>query len=198
MAKIQVKTGREMLWGISSFSYLWVRYCLDSIEVQPRAEGLSSTLDNEAFAICPVLQLGHLFLQIHHHTAWEGGTALFQQSNKLRCSVPWLVSSRERQISTYKSDVQYQSLLTGEGVHAGGVVDGQDSYTRVLFEQVNGASRKSLQLFSDLHLVEAMDVGVNKSAALSLQQPWRKNINTAYEFCLSLNSVVIYLIRCVL
>ena len=51
--------------------HLWVRYCSDSVEVRSRAEGFSSTLNNEAFAVCPLLQLGDPLLQIHHHAAWQ-------------------------------------------------------------------------------------------------------------------------------
>ncbi len=60
---------------------------------------------------------------------------------------------------------------TGEGIHAGGVVDGQHSDARLLFEQINGASRKGLQLLPDLLLAEAMNAGVHTASALSLQQP---------------------------
>lgn len=70
-----------------------------------------------------------------------------------------------------------QHHLTREGVHTRGVADGQDSYARVLFQQLDGASRKSLQLLSDLLLVEAMDTGVNTAAALSLQQPSMNTIS---------------------
>lgn len=66
--------------------------------------------------------------------------------------------------------------LTGEGVHAGGVVDGQHSDARLLFVQIDGASRKGLQLVSDLLLAEAMDAGVHTAPALPLQQPWRNSI----------------------
>lgn len=59
---------------------------------------------------------------------------------------------------------------TREGIHAGGVVDGQHSNARLLFEEINGAPREGLQLLSDLLLIEAVDAG---AAAPSLQQPWR-------------------------
>ncbi len=65
---------------------------------------------------------------------------------------------------------------TRESVHEGGVVDGQHSNARLLFVQINGASRKGLQLLSDLFLVEAMDAGVHTAPALPLQQPHRKNM----------------------
>lgn len=61
--------------------------------------------------------------------------------------------------------------LTGEGVHTGGVIDGQHGDARLLLEQINGASGEGLQLLPDLLLVEAVDAG-----ALS-QQPER-NIYT--------------------
>lgn len=70
--------------------------------------------------------------------------------------------------------------LTGEGIHAGGVVDGQHGDARLLFEQIDGASRKGLQLLPDLLLVEAMGAGVHAAPALSLQQPWRNNIYAVY------------------
>lgn len=57
---------------------------------------------------------------------------------------------------------------TGEGVHARGVVDGQHSDARLLFDEINGASREGLQLLSDLLLIEAVDAA---AAAPSLQQP---------------------------
>lgn len=68
--------------------------------------------------------------------------------------------------------------LTGEGVHARRVVDGQHSNARLLFEQINGASRKGLQLLSNLLRIEAMGAGVHAATALSLQHPWRNNIYT--------------------
>lgn len=66
---------------------------------------------------------------------------------------------------------------TREGVHEGGIADGQHSDARLLFVQINGASRKGLQLLSDLLLVEAMDAGVHTAPALPLQQPQRENIS---------------------
>lgn len=68
------------------------------------------------------------------------------------------------------------SPLTREGIHAGGIVDGEHGDAGLLLEQVNGASRKGLQLLRDLVLVEAMDAGVHTTAAWSLQQPVRDNI----------------------
>lgn len=61
--------------------------------------------------------------------------------------------------------------LTGEGVHAGGVVDGQHSNARGLFEEIDGASSKGLQLLSDLLVVEVTGAGVNDATAPSLHQP---------------------------
>lgn len=60
---------------------------------------------------------------------------------------------------------------TREGIHAGGVVNGQHSDARLLFEEINGASWEGLQLLSDLLLIEAVDAG---AAAPSLQKPWRQ------------------------
>lgn len=57
---------------------------------------------------------------------------------------------------------------TREGIHARGVIDGQHSDARLLLQQVNGASRKGLQLLSDLLLVEVVDSG-----AFSQQRPLR-------------------------
>ena len=69
--------------------------------------------------------------------------------------------------------------LTGESVHAGGVVDGEHSHTRLLFEQIDRASGKGPQLLSDLLLVEVVDVGAHTATAVSVQQPWR-NIQAVY------------------
>lgn len=77
-------------------------------------------------------------------------------------------------------NLQMYSHHTREGIHARGVVDGQHSDARLLFEQVNGASRKGPQFLSDLLLVEAMDAGIHTATALSLQQPRRNNIYVVY------------------
>lgn len=48
------------------------------------------------------------------------------------------------------------SHLTREGVHARGIVDGQHSDPRLLFEQIDGASWEAPQFLSDLLPVEAI------------------------------------------
>lgn len=49
---------------------LWVWYGPDSIEVGSRAERSGSTHNDDAFAVCPALQLADSVLQLHHHAAW--------------------------------------------------------------------------------------------------------------------------------
>lgn len=135
--------------------YLWVWYGPDSIEVGSRAERSGSTHNDDAFAVCPALQLADSVLQLHHHAAW--GTT--------RKEMNWNVM---KEINGVSFTVQNH---TREGIHAGGVVDGQHSDAWLLFEEINGASREGLQLLSDLLLIEAVDAG---AAAPSLQQPWRQ------------------------
>lgn len=78
---------------------------------------------------------------------------------------------------------QGRSGPTREGIHARGVIDGQHCDARLLPQQINGASRKGLQLLSDLLLVEVVDSG-----AFSQQQPWR-NANVIFKFKIMLTLV---------
>lgn len=129
--------------------YLWVRYGFDRIEVGSRAKRAGHTHNNDTFAIYPSLQLADPVFQLHHHAAWE---------TKLK----------EINLNVINGIQGFLTLQnpTREGVHAGGVVDGQHSDARLLFEEINGTSREGLQLLSDLLLIKAVDA--------SLQQPWKQ------------------------
>lgn len=134
---------------------LRVGYSSDSIQVWPRAECSTSATNNKAFPFRPALQLTDLLLQLHHHAACD---------------------DRIRTITCGQLPLQGRSGLTRESIHARGVIDGQHCDARLLPQQINGASRKCLQLLSDLLLVEVVDSG-----AFSQQQPWR-NIYTLYIY----------------